>query len=275
MGFSRQEYWSGLPFPSPGDLPNPGIEARSPAVADGFSTAEPPGKPTAVITAHPAVLLWPPPLLLSMSLLLLLVLLVLQRMSPTSARSSTPYFSAMTTQWYLMQPPGLAFLDPQQEALLGLDNFEINTLPCPSQGTAVSQWSVPSQRWHSAHIPIPTLWHNDQPTFVIKDSIFQDHPVSCELTDSLVSPDVWGKLQLPSCPLPTVPFSTTQPLNKSLPVTLPTKHCPPVNLLTHPPHPQHNGLMTTHHLLHLKHPSLSNSIFHPSCCHTLTGHPCP
>ena len=32
MGFSRQEYWSGLPFPSPGDLPNPGIELRSPAL---------------------------------------------------------------------------------------------------------------------------------------------------------------------------------------------------------------------------------------------------
>ena len=31
MGFSRQEYWSGLPFPSPGDLPNPGTEPRSPA----------------------------------------------------------------------------------------------------------------------------------------------------------------------------------------------------------------------------------------------------
>ena len=31
MGFSRQEYWSGLPFPSPGDLPDPGIESRSPA----------------------------------------------------------------------------------------------------------------------------------------------------------------------------------------------------------------------------------------------------
>jgi len=30
MGFSRQEYWNGLPFPSPGDLPNPGIEPRSP-----------------------------------------------------------------------------------------------------------------------------------------------------------------------------------------------------------------------------------------------------
>ena len=42
MGFSRQEYWSGLPFPSPGDLPDPGIEPGSPALqADSFSL-EPP-----------------------------------------------------------------------------------------------------------------------------------------------------------------------------------------------------------------------------------------
>ena len=32
MGFSKQEYWSGLPFPSPGDLPNPGVEPRSPTL---------------------------------------------------------------------------------------------------------------------------------------------------------------------------------------------------------------------------------------------------
>ena len=47
MGFSRQEYWSGLPFPSPGDLPYPGIEPGSPtfpALADGFFTPEPLGK---------------------------------------------------------------------------------------------------------------------------------------------------------------------------------------------------------------------------------------
>ena len=45
MGFSRQEYWSGLPFPSPGDLPDAGTEPRSPALqADGL-TSEPPGKP--------------------------------------------------------------------------------------------------------------------------------------------------------------------------------------------------------------------------------------
>ena len=45
MGFSRQEHWSGLPFPSPGDLPDPGIEHRSPALQADALTSEPPGKP--------------------------------------------------------------------------------------------------------------------------------------------------------------------------------------------------------------------------------------
>ena len=44
MGFSRQEYWSGLPFPSPGNLPDPGIEPRSPALEADTLTSEPPGK---------------------------------------------------------------------------------------------------------------------------------------------------------------------------------------------------------------------------------------
>ena len=45
MGFSRQEYWSGLPFPSPGDLANPGIKPGSPALQAGALSFEPPGKP--------------------------------------------------------------------------------------------------------------------------------------------------------------------------------------------------------------------------------------
>ena len=45
MGFSRQEYWCGLPFPSPGDLPNPGIEPRSPTLKAEALTSEPPEKP--------------------------------------------------------------------------------------------------------------------------------------------------------------------------------------------------------------------------------------
>ena len=45
MGFSRQEYWSGLPFPSPGDLPDPGIKPRLPALEADALTSEPPGKP--------------------------------------------------------------------------------------------------------------------------------------------------------------------------------------------------------------------------------------
>ena len=44
MEFSRQEYWSGLPFPSPGDLPNPGIEPGSPVLQADALPSEPPGK---------------------------------------------------------------------------------------------------------------------------------------------------------------------------------------------------------------------------------------
>ena len=46
MGLLRQEYWSGLPFPSPGDLHDPGIELAS---SDGFFSTEPPGKPRAMV----------------------------------------------------------------------------------------------------------------------------------------------------------------------------------------------------------------------------------
>ena len=44
MGFLRQEYWSGLQFPSPGDLPDSGIEPTSPALIGRFFAAQPPGK---------------------------------------------------------------------------------------------------------------------------------------------------------------------------------------------------------------------------------------
>ena len=44
MGFSRREYWSGLPFPSRGDLPDPEIEPRSPALQADALPSEPPGK---------------------------------------------------------------------------------------------------------------------------------------------------------------------------------------------------------------------------------------
>ena len=45
MGFSRREYWRGLPLPSPGDLPDQGIKLMSPALTGIFFTTEPPGKP--------------------------------------------------------------------------------------------------------------------------------------------------------------------------------------------------------------------------------------
>ena len=56
MGISRQEYWQGLPFPFPGNLPNPGIKPtspESPALAGRFFTAEPPQKPHSKLTPIP------------------------------------------------------------------------------------------------------------------------------------------------------------------------------------------------------------------------------
>ena len=55
MGFSRQEYWSGLPLPPPEDLPNPGIKPMSPvspALAGGCFTTEPPGKTVYIYMAY-------------------------------------------------------------------------------------------------------------------------------------------------------------------------------------------------------------------------------
>ena len=49
MGFSRQENWSGLSFPSPGDLPNPGIKPGSPALQAAALPSEPPGNPYSII----------------------------------------------------------------------------------------------------------------------------------------------------------------------------------------------------------------------------------
>ena len=50
MGFPRQEYWSALPFPSLGDLPDPGTEPASLALVGRFFTTEPPGKPQTIHT---------------------------------------------------------------------------------------------------------------------------------------------------------------------------------------------------------------------------------
>ena len=72
MGFSRQEYWSGVPLPSPGDLPYPGIEPRSPALWADALSSKPPGKPKLILSitseqplvvllSHWSMLEWAPP----------------------------------------------------------------------------------------------------------------------------------------------------------------------------------------------------------------------
>ena len=87
--FSRQEYWSGLPFPSPGDLPDPGIEPESPALQADSLLSEPPGKPhfihnfSGIYIAHVAV----------SSLLLLFSLSHVQLCNPMHC--STPRFPVL------------------------------------------------------------------------------------------------------------------------------------------------------------------------------------
>ena len=49
IGFSRQEYWSGMPFPSPGDLPDPAMEPGSPALQTDALPSEPPEKPAITV----------------------------------------------------------------------------------------------------------------------------------------------------------------------------------------------------------------------------------
>ena len=58
MGFSRPGYWSGQPFPSPGDLPNPQIDPRSPALQADSLPAEPPGKPKNIGIGSLSLLQW-------------------------------------------------------------------------------------------------------------------------------------------------------------------------------------------------------------------------
>ena len=56
MGFSRQEYWTGLPFPPPGDLPNSGMEPLSPALEGKFFPTEPSEKPQIIHTYHKKII---------------------------------------------------------------------------------------------------------------------------------------------------------------------------------------------------------------------------
>ena len=53
MGFSRQQYWNGFPFRSPGDLPDPGMQPRFPALQADSLPSEPPGKPKGLRQSHP------------------------------------------------------------------------------------------------------------------------------------------------------------------------------------------------------------------------------
>ena len=135
--------------------------------------------------------------------------------------------------------PGLAFLDPQQEVFLGLDNVEINTPSFPSQDTEVSTWSEPSLRWHSAPHTCSHPLAQWSTYLCHQRELHLPGPPSHLGADRFsVSPVVWvdSPAQLP----------TAHSALQSSTAFKQEPHRPPVNHLAPPPHPQHDGLRTAH-----------------------------
>ena len=139
-GFSRQEYWSGLLFPSPRELPHPGIKPQSltsPALAGGFFTTEPPGKPS---LRH---------LQINTSQQLIPVSACSSLSFPVSAKSTTILTAAQATVFRLE----FSFLSFSLDALL-LDRSQGFYLPnisraCLTLFTSTSPWhkSPPLRMW--------------------------------------------------------------------------------------------------------------------------------
>ena len=99
VGFSRQEYWGGLPFPSPGDLPNPGIEPGSPALQADALPPEPPGKTAICKACQTAILLfWH---FFSMGMVLIPISCTMSR---TSIHSSSSTLSDLVPEIYFWLP---------------------------------------------------------------------------------------------------------------------------------------------------------------------------
>ena len=201
---------------------------------------------------------------------LLLVLLILQKMSPHiyQVLNFPLLCHDCPTTNLLKEGPGLyQFHLPRSPAgsITGAGQLWNQRSTLPSQGTAVSQWSMPSQRWHSTPQTCPhslTQWS----THLCHQGLHLPGPLSLLWVDRLSG--------LSNC------------VGQTSPTLLPAAHSalwynttfkqephpPTLNHLAHPLYPQHNGLMTIHYVLHL---SRSTCIFHPFCSHTLTGHPCP
>ena len=87
MGFSKQEYQSGLPFPYPGDLPDPGIEPRSPALQVDSLPSQPPGKPSTA-TGKPSM--WFHVVNVSVCFLFVCLFLILKSLIPTCVPKHEP-----------------------------------------------------------------------------------------------------------------------------------------------------------------------------------------
>ena len=164
-----------------------------------------------------------------------------------------------------MQPQAWSSWIPSRKYSWGWTTWKSTLHPSLHKTLRYLHGQSPLKGGTLTHIPVPTLWHNGQPTFVVNES---------SISRTIQSPGSWQILS--SCVGWTSPaqLSTACSALQHSTAFKQEPHCPPVNHLAHPPHP---NMMDWRQLTPSppKTPFHSNCIFHLSCSHTLAARPCP
>ena len=156
MGFSRQEYWSGLPFPSPGDLPNPEIKPRSPTLQAASLPSEPRGKPYKALI-HKWVILFNFPKDTSWQLIIQDQFVT----KPIIQRPPNPEHSVLKGHTKSIIPhitwPGLHLKSKGQQGTVSIGQIR-NVTKRPGQGQVPRSWGTRSkgQGLRCGSLPHPT-----------------------------------------------------------------------------------------------------------------------
>ena len=149
MGFPMQKYWSGLPFPSPGDRPNPGIKPVSPVLAARFFSTEPPGKPSStthhVYFFQSAMPVFLPSQNLHLFIMFPLPIPTLHSRPPLSSHLCHPFLFILHVSAY----PFLKESPPQHQ---------LSVSPHPTS------WALASSRHCSKYFPCAALYSSQQPS---------------------------------------------------------------------------------------------------------------
>ena len=172
MGFSRQEYWTGLPFPSPGDLPDPGIEPRSPALQADSLPTELQGKPLSLFY----FIFWN--LYLS-HIYELLCSFSLKKQNYMHFNASSFFFSFSYrhgTSYFLGFLPLALLLEAPEVQKEKENSFQVQSY------TVMLKVIIILSPWHSAQNIAGILWHHEKAYFILFH--FMTTWQSCQVTQT-------------------------------------------------------------------------------------------